>query len=329
MIVRITMILLVLQFLVAAAIASALIKVHHMPMPVAAIAALGIVLLVRLLITANNFRLAWRFRSETPAGFQLTWPQACRLFFSEFRATMISSSVTMPFRTFSMRLAQPAVGIPTLLIHGYGCNSGYWHAMSKALTRAHISHLAIDMEPVFCGIDDYASFIHDAVERLCRETGQDEIVIVAHSMGGLATRAYLRMHGTSRIVKVITLGTPHHGTGLALSGIGQNCTQMHWKDDGKGGLPSDWLLTLAQYERKNLGSAYYKRFVSIYSHHDNIVAPQSSSHLEGAVNIACKGIGHVALAMSAEIQALVVKEILKTSPRILDCKAKAVYPGNA
>jgi hypothetical protein len=34
---------------------------------------------------------------------------------------------------------------------------------------------------------------------------------------------------------------------------------------------------------------------SIYTHHDNIVAPQTSSVLPGARNIAFGGVGHVAL----------------------------------
>jgi triacylglycerol esterase/lipase EstA (alpha/beta hydrolase family) len=312
MIVRITRILLLLQLLVAGAIAIALVEAYHLLLPAAVLAAFGIVLLVRFMITANNFRLAWRYRSETPPAFRISPVEACRLLLSEFHATMTSSSVTMPFHTFSLRLAEHATAMPVLLVHGYGCNSGYWHSMSKALTRAHISHLAIDMEPVFCGIDDYVEAIHTGVEKLCRLTGNDRIVIVAHSMGGLATRAYLRTRGSAQIAKVITLGTPHRGTGLALSGIGQNCAQMHWTDDGKDGLSSDWLQALANDERSR-SQECYQRFVSIYSHHDNIIAPQSSSCLHGAKNIACKGIGHVQLAMSGEVQALVIEEILEAS----------------
>jgi hypothetical protein len=54
-------------------------------------------------------------------------------------------------------------------------------------------------------------------------------------------------------------------------------------------------------------------FVSIYSHQDNIVAPQTSSHLPGATNIELHGIGHVALALDAKVQSLVVAEIRKAS----------------
>ncbi len=42
-----------------------------------------------------------------------------------------------------------------------------------------------------------------------------EIVIVAHSMGGLVARAYIQNHnndGFERVVRLITLATPHHGS---------------------------------------------------------------------------------------------------------------------
>ena len=42
-----------------------------------------------------------------------------------------------------------------------------------------------------------------------------EIVIVAHSMGGLVTRLYLDKYKPKRNIKVVTLGTPHQGSFLA------------------------------------------------------------------------------------------------------------------
>lgn len=281
---------------------------------------LGVIAVValRLLITANNFFLAWRYRSPTPENFRIGLRQACRLFIGEFNATLISSSWTMPFHAFTKRAATHPRGLPVLLVHGYGCNSGYWHGMSKALLHAGISHHAVVMEPVFGGIDEYIPLIHQAVEQLVRETGQPKIIIVAHSMGGLATRAYLRVHGRDRIVRVITLGTPHHGTGLANFGVGLNTRQMHWTVSGEEGLASEWLRELAAGE----DASTYRLFVNIYSHHDNIVSPQTSSRLPGAKNIEFRAIGHVALAMNPEIQAQVIGEIL-------DAASQPVEPSSA
>ena len=294
--------LLAVQILMAMAIAALTAKALH---AYALLFGAGTILLLRLLITANNFSLAWRYRSETPSQYRIRFWRACKLFFGEFKATMMASSWTMPFHTFFKRIADHPSTPPALLIHGYGCNSGYWHFMSKALRHANITHYAVDMEPLFCGIDEYVSTIHEAVERICKETGCDKIVIVAHSMGGLAARAYLRDHGSARIAELITLGTPHHGTGLARFGIGLNTSQMLWTVGEQEGLSSKWLRNLEASEDKSA----YKLIVSIYSHHDNIVSPQISARLEGAENIEFQGIGHVALASHPEIQAQVIRHI--------------------
>jgi triacylglycerol lipase len=309
MVSRITRILLALQFLIMIAIVALSIYAWQVDNLVPALLlGVGLVLLVRLLITANNFFITWRYRSETPDSLRIGWPDACRLFFGEFRASLLSSSWTMAFHRFTKRQAEDPVGLPVLLIHGYGCNSGYWHPMSKALAKARITHYAVDLEPVLLDIDGYVPLIHDAVESLCMETGYDRIVIVAHSMGGLATRAYLRDHGSERIAKVITLGTPHRGTGLANFGAGPNSRQMRWTGNAKTGTPSEWLRALAASEN----DAIRALFVSIYSHHDNIVSPQTSSHLAGATNIEFNGIGHVALGFHPAIQKCVIEEVLAT-----------------
>lgn len=306
MIARITRILILLQLAVAAILSVAAVKVWHVEnWGLALLLGLGAVFMLRILITVNNFFLAWRYRSETPPARRLGWRQALHLFKEEFSATLLSSSWSMPFRSFAGKTINNSGGLPVLFIHGYGCNSGYWRAMSNILTQADISHHAVDLAPVLGDIDAYVPAIHKAVETLCQETGSQKAIVVAHSMGGLAARAYLRSHGSRRIAKVITLGTPHHGTGLANSGIGVNSRQMRWTGKAHNGSPSDWLRELEKGETQALRAL----FVSIYSHHDNIIAPQTSSCLPGAKNIEFHGVGHVALALNPLIQACVLDEI--------------------
>ena len=122
-------------------------------------------------------------------------------------------------------------------------------------------------------------------------------------------RVYLRDHGSARIAKIITLGTPHHGTGLANLGIGINSRQMRREGSPRGNGPSAWLRRLEESEDPTTR----KLFVSIFSHHDNIIAPQTSSYLPGARNIEFHGIGHVALALNAQVQALVLDEVRNTA----------------
>ncbi|HYC42852.1 MAG TPA: alpha/beta fold hydrolase [Noviherbaspirillum sp.] len=315
MVARITRLLLLFQLLVAAAFAAAAMQLFQLDNALlAGLLGLGLVIVARLVITGNNFLLASRHRSHLPEHYRIGVWQGIRLFLGEFRATMTASSWTMPFRTFSTRIPAHPQGLPVLLVHGYGCNSGYWHSISKVLQKARITHHAIDLEPVIGGIDEYSPLIHRAIEVLCRETGAERVVIVAHSMGGLASRAYLRDYGSSRVAKLITLGTPHHGTSLAHFGVGLNTHQMRWTATEQEGLASEWLRALKASENAEV----YHLIVSIYSHHDNIISPQTSSHLEGAKNIELNGIGHVALGFDPEVQAMVIREIRDVSSRVTE-----------
>jgi len=309
MVIRVTRIVLLVQLLIAAVLYLVATRALGMGNPVlAALLAVATVLLVRMLITANNFGLAWLYRSETPHHQRVTRHAAVRLFLSEYLASMVTSSWTMGFCTFSEWRGDAGM-LPVLLVHGYGCNSGYWHFMSRALRRAGISHHAIDLEPVFASIDQFVPQLHARIESICRQSGHDKLIIVAHSMGGLVARAYLRDHGAGRVARVITLGTPHRGTGLARFGAGDNSRQMEWSGSAIEGRCSAWLAELERREDPSLRPL----LVSIYSHHDNIVSPQLSSCLPGAVNIEFNGIGHVALGLHPRVQQEVITAIRAAS----------------
>jgi pimeloyl-ACP methyl ester carboxylesterase len=309
MIARITRALLLLQLMFAFLLGWGASRVLHIPPLTGWAFGLLIVLFVRLAINANNFLLAWRFRSPTPPEHRISLRSSCALFLGEFCASIWTSSVTMPFCRLKEHTMPDAKGLPVLLIHGYGCNSGYWHSMSKVLRRALITHYAIDLEPVLASIDDYVPTVHHAIEAICERHECRRIVLVGHSMGGLVIRAYFRKHGAGRTAKAITLGTPHHGTALAHYGIGINSAQMRRTAIKEEELASAWLQQLAAAE----SPVTRNRIISLYSHHDNIVAPQNSSYLKGAANIEYHGIGHVALGLHPLIQDRVVKEIQAAS----------------
>ena len=263
---------------------------------------LVIVLLARMLVSANNFLLSWHSGSDTPSDHLLNPASAASLFLREFHSSMLTTSYYM-LKPIGMQVQADARGLPVLLVHGYACNSGYWTPMSALLKEAHISHYGIDLEPLGAPIDDFAPQVQAAVERLCAETGSSQVIILAHSMGGLVARAYLRRYGTQYIARVITLGTPHHGTALAHFGPGSNAAQMR-RD-------SEWLGSLAASEanlQRNL-------FSSIYSVHDNIIAPQDSSDLPGARNLVFGAIGHVALGSHPHSMRCALAEITSVTHR--------------
>ena len=263
-------------------------------------AVLAFALLMRCAAVAGTFVIA---SVLAPAGNRIPRPIAARLRLvaTEILWTTLTYSVLMPFprlftRADSRLPANPGT-LPVLLVHGYVCNSGIWASMRRFLEANGVPAYTHDLEPVYVGIDDYVAGLASRIADICRATGAQRVVVVAHSMGGLAARACLRGGGSDRVAKLITLGTPHHGTRTAPMGLGANARQM---EPG-----SAWLESLARAE--SLGAL--TPITSIYSSDDNVVVPQDSSVLEQARNILLSGIGHVSLPFSRIVQETVLEEI--------------------
>jgi hypothetical protein len=194
-----------------------------------------------------------------------------------------------------------------LLLHGYCCNRGLWAPWLRQLRQRGVPCLALTMEPVFGRIDDWVPAIEVAVAALTQRTGVPPL-LVAHSMGGLATRAWLAaqpdpQRADARVHRVVTIGTPHHGTWMARFAHSPNARQMR-----RG---THWLAALAAREP----AARRARFTCFYGHADNIVFPASAATLDGADNRHLAGVAHVAMAFHREV----FDEVL----RLLDAPAAA------
>jgi triacylglycerol esterase/lipase EstA (alpha/beta hydrolase family) len=122
-------------------------------------------------------------------------------------------------------------------------------------------------------------------------------------MGGIVGRAWMRAFGSARLARLITIGSPHHGTCLASFGIGLNAAQMGRL--APEGPACDWLQALNASE----DPARRALITSIYTHHDNIVSPRITAELAGARNLALGGVGHVALGSNRRVLAAVMAEL--------------------
>jgi pimeloyl-ACP methyl ester carboxylesterase len=189
------------------------------------------------------------------------------------------------------------VRIPVLLVHGYVCNSRLWDAIAPALRAQGHTVLAINLEPVFTSIDDYAPLLERAVQDLRRETGQDRVAVIGHSMGGLAIRAWMRRYGTATVARAMTLGTPHVGTQINALVTTPNALQMAWH--------SDWLQALAASE----SDATRNLFRIALSPQDNIVFPQRAQTLQGVTPTVFEGLGHLQLCTSEKVRHWVCQEL--------------------
>ncbi|MBK0394987.1 alpha/beta fold hydrolase [Ramlibacter algicola] len=174
-----------------------------------------------------------------------------------------------------------------VFVHGFMCNRGFWAPWMREAARRGHPCIAVNLEPVHGSIDGYADVIDAAVRQLTDATGRAP-VLVCHSMGGLAARAWLRKAGTEpRVAHVVTIGSPHHGTLLARFARRTNTRQMR--------AGSAWLQHLA-----NAATAPVP-FTCWYANCDNIVFPPSTATLAGADNRLVRGAAHVDLAFQPEV----------------------------
>ena len=184
--------------------------------------------------------------------------------------------------------------LPVVLVHGYFCNRAVWRPFARHLAHAGHPLVAINLEPPFGSIDSHAPTIARAVAMA--GDGRRPVVLVGHSMGGLAIRAYLRQAGPDAIAGVVTLGTPHRGTVAAALGRSLDARQMR-----RG---SEWLGKLAADE-----AAIGPPFCIILSRNDNIVYPQAEQVLPGARVLRLDGVGHLDLVYRSSVWRLVEAEI--------------------
>ncbi|APW43031.1 esterase/lipase family protein [Rhodoferax saidenbachensis] len=183
----------------------------------------------------------------------------------------------------------PATGgtpqIPVVLVHGYMCNHRIWDDMADALRAQGHPVFAVNLEPVFASIDRYAPIVQAAVDALCAHSSHKKVVLIGHSMGGLAIRAWMRANGTAHVARVITLGTPHVGTQIVRNTHTPNGKQMVWH--------SRWLEELAAGE-----SDAARALIRIaITPQDNIVFPQRAQLLKGIVPAVFDGLGHVEMCL--------------------------------
>ncbi len=176
-----------------------------------------------------------------------------------------------------------------VFVHGFFCNRGFWTPWLTRLQGTGHAFVALNLEPPFASIDDYAPLIDEAVQRVTAATGLPPL-LVCHSMGGLAARAWLRtMKAEARVYHVVTIGTPHRGTWLARFSLVTNGRQMQ--------LSGPWHQELDLH----MPPHRHALFTCWYSNCDNIVFPSSTATLPGAENRLVHGAAHVQLAFLPQV----------------------------
>lgn len=215
----------------------------------------------------------------------------------------------LPFRWNQFRNShKPETKRPVIFVHGFFCNRGMWNPWLKELRHQNIPVIAVNLQPLFGSLDRYVGTLEAAVQHA--ETLSDlKPIFVCHSMGGLAVRRWLVSDpkARSRVDRIVTIATPHHGTWLGKLAAFANVRQM--------GLQSHWIRNLIQIEQSLRPEDTYEGFVCWHSNSDNVVMPAWSATLPGADNRLIRGIGHLAIAYHPELMRTELAELTTTGER--------------
>lgn len=254
---------------------------------------------VPLFFTCFWMFFGWLWRAKRPPGLTMTLGERVRFFAAEYASLFVAPRMIAFARVAPDPPPAPAA-CPVLLVHGIGCNAGVWSDMRAFLIREGLGPVyAISYGPPFDPIVTLAPQVADRIAQIERDTGAAQVVVVAHSMGGLVMRSYLRRYGPDRVRRMIAIGTPFAGS-------------MH-----------AWLMTGASLADMRPGSPYLATLatpvdnetavptVSIWSWHDTMVTPQDSSRLPYGENIVIAKVAHNALIGDEGVKRLVADEVRK------------------
>lgn len=185
---------------------------------------------------------------------------------------------------------------PILFVHGWNSSAATWDTMvanfkKNGWTDAELHRWSYDTSQ---SNTLTAQEVASRVDSIRSTTGWDKVDVIAHSMGSLSSRYYLKnLGGDLEVDDWISLGGPNHGTDTANLCGQTSCIEMR--------IGSSFLADLNAGD-ESPGALDYATY---WSPCDTVINPDSSVSVAGATNTRTACISHSALTTDAVVFAAV------------------------
>lgn len=202
------------------------------------------------------------------------------------------------------RMGGAATNTPVVLVHGYMQNRVGFVGLARMLAKRGLGPIYAINYPWWSSIPSNAKRLEHYVERVCRETKSPFVDLVCHSMGGLVAIEMMKStakHEELKVRRCVTIATPHAGVAWRGPMLGF----------GAGMLRAGSTLLAAQ-----AGFKVAVPTLSIYSSHDNIVYPPTTSSLvkRGGEDFEVPGMAHFSILFSPKVADEVAAFLSKPAP---------------
>jgi triacylglycerol lipase len=176
---------------------------------------------------------------------------------------------------------------PILFVHGYTESASLWNTMIGRFEKDGYAKSALSAYTYNTSQSNKidAEEVKSKVETLLKNNaGAPKVDIVAHSMGSLNSRYYIKnLGGEAKVDDWVSLGGPNHGTEFANLCTSASCVEMR--------IGSTFLKELNATD-ETPGAVNYGTW---WSPCDEIINPDSSVALSGATNTETACMSHTAL----------------------------------
>jgi triacylglycerol esterase/lipase EstA (alpha/beta hydrolase family) len=185
---------------------------------------------------------------------------------------------------------------PVILIHGYGMNRASMTPLAARLSAAGLGPVTGFEYWSLGKIASAARRLGEFVDEVRAATGAAQVDVVGHSMGGVVGRYYVVLGGGDGAVRdLVTIGSPHAGTGASLVGVGRPIREL---TNG-----STLLARLAAAPPPSR-----TKLTAIWSHADPLVRGRDA-HLDGADEIVFDDLGHISMLASRRVANAIITRL--------------------